>query len=89
MALNWFRIGEPERGLPLISEASNLKRDALCCHIVNAQILTALGRSKDAEAAILEARTRRPDLNRALLRLIFPHRDRSVADGLADLLEIA
>ena len=35
MALNWFCLGEPERGLPLVSEALKLKPEAICCHMTH------------------------------------------------------
>jgi adenylate cyclase len=89
MALNCSRLGEHERGLPLVSEALKLKPEALCCHIIHAGILKALGRSEAASAAISKAYQRRPDLNRALIGAMFPHRDRSVADGLAETLGLA
>ena len=89
MALNWFQLGEPERGLPLVSEASKLKPEALCCHIVNATILTALGRSEEAQVAISEVYGHRPDLNKALIRIMFAHRDRSVPNHLAKVLGMA
>jgi TolB-like protein len=85
MALNWFRLGEPERGLPLVSEALKLKPEALCCHIAYAQILSALGRS-EAAAAIAEAHRRRPDLSIDLIRKMFPHRDRTFPEQLAQAL---
>jgi adenylate cyclase len=89
MALNWLRLGQPERGLRLASEASKLKPEAPRCHIVSAAILVALDHSKDAKAATSEAYRYRPDINRALIRTMFPHRDRSVPDHLAGVLEIA
>ena len=39
MALNWLCLGDPERGLPLASEALKLKPEAICCHITHAKIL--------------------------------------------------
>jgi adenylate cyclase len=88
MALNWLLLSEPERGLPLIGEASNLKPTFPCCPIVKVQILTALGRYDEAKVATHEAYRLRPDLNRMLLRVMFAHRDRSVPERLADLLQI-
>jgi hypothetical protein len=81
-------LREPERGLLLISEASNLKPTFPCCPIVKVQILTALGRSDEARVAIQEAYGLRPDLNRTLIRVMFAHVDRSVPERLADLLQM-
>jgi len=83
MAFNWFRLGEPERGLPLVSEAMKLKPEAICCHLTHAQILKSLGRLEPATAAASEAYRHRPDLNPALIRTMFPFRDRSISDHLA------
>ena len=88
MSLNYLQLGEPERGLPLTSEALKLKPEAPCCHIVHAQILKTIGRSESAEAAVAKAYRLRPDLNEALVRAVFPYRDRSVPDRLVTLLGV-
>ncbi|MBV9975883.1 MAG: adenylate/guanylate cyclase domain-containing protein [Hyphomicrobiales bacterium] len=89
MALNWLQLGEPERGLPLISEATKLKPEALCCYITQAQILQSLGRLEPAKGALSEAYRRRPDLNEGLVRAMFPYRDCLVSDRLVEALPIA
>ena len=86
MALNWFRLGEPERGLPMASEASKLKPEAPFCHIIRAGLLNTLGRSEEATFAATEAFRCRPDLNKALIEIMFPHRDRSVSENLMDVI---
>jgi len=86
MSLNYLRLGEPERGLPLTSEALKLKPEAPCCHIAHAQILKTIGRSEAAEAAVVKAYQLRPDLDEALVRTVFPYRDQSVPDRLVTLL---
>jgi adenylate cyclase len=88
MALNWLCLGNPERGTPLVSEALKLKPEAVCCHIIYAKISTSLGLSEVAKAAISDAYRCRPDLNRALINAMFPHRDRSIVDQFAELLGI-
>jgi adenylate cyclase len=88
MALNWFCLGDPARGSPLVSEALKLKPEAICCHVVSAKIADSLGRHDAAEAAISDAYRRRPDLNRALIDVMFPHQDRSIPGQLADLFGI-
>jgi len=89
IALNRLRLGQPERGLPPVSEALKLKPEAICCHLIYAQISSALGHSEAAKVAIAKAYQHRPDLNAALIRTMFPHRDRSVADSLTDVLASA
>ena len=86
MALNWFRLGEPEQGFPIASEASKLKPEAPFCHITKAGLLNALGRSEEATSAAAEAFWCRPDLNKALMEIMFPHRDRSVSDYLMNVI---
>jgi adenylate cyclase len=88
MALNWLCLGDPERGLPLVSEALKLKPEAICCHITHAKISASLGRHDAAKVAISEAYRCRPDLNRSLINTMYPHRDRSVPSQLAELLAI-
>ncbi len=88
MALNWLCLGDPERGLPLVSEALKLKPEAICCHITHAKISTSLGRYEAAKVAISDAYRRRPDLNRSLINAMFPHRDRSIPSQLAECLEL-
>jgi adenylate cyclase len=88
MALNWLRLGEPERGLPLVGEALRLKPEALCAHAVHAAILNALGRPEAVDAEVSETFRQRPDLDRTLIRSMFPHRDRSIPDGIADLFAL-
>ena len=63
-----------------------MKPDAPSCHIVHAEILRATGRSDAAKASIARAYQVRPDLNEALVRTIFPYRDRSIPDRLVMLL---
>jgi len=89
MALNWFCLRDPERGLPLASEALKLKPEAICCHITHAKILASLGRHEAAKAAISDVYRLRPDISRALVDAMFPHRDRSIPDQLAELLGIS
>jgi tetratricopeptide (TPR) repeat protein len=86
MSINHLRLGEPERGLPLASEALKLKPDAPSCHLVHAEILRATGRSDAAKVSIAKAYQVRPDLNEALVRAIFPYRDRSIPNRLVTLL---
>jgi TolB-like protein len=88
MAHNWLQLGEPDRGGVLVREALKLKPEALCCQIMDVEILTALGRSDAAQAAIAMINTQRPDVSRALIRAIFPYRDRSVSEHLADVLQM-
>jgi adenylate cyclase len=88
MALNWLCLGDPERGSPLVSEAIKLKPEAICCHITHAQISASLSRHEAAKVAISEAFRYRPDLNRSLIDAMYPHRDRSIASQLAELLGI-
>ncbi len=83
MALNWFRLGEPERGLLLISEALKLKPEAICNHVAYAQLLAAVGRNEAADAAVSEAFRRRPNLDQILIGTMFPYRDQSMRDRLA------
>ena len=89
MALNWLCLGDPERGSPLASEALKLKPEAVRCHIIHAKLLASLGRHEAAKAAISDVYRCRPDLNRALINVMFPHRDRSIPSQLAELLGIA
>jgi adenylate cyclase len=89
MALNWLCLGDPKRGSPLVSEAIKLKPEAICCHIIHAKISASLGRHEAAKAAISDAYRYRPDLDRALINVMFPHRDESVPGQLAELLGIA
>jgi adenylate cyclase len=88
MALNWLRLGDPERGSLLVSEAIKLKPEAICCHITHAKISASLGRHEAAKAAISDVYRCRPDLNRALINVMFPHRDRSIPSQLAELLGV-
>jgi adenylate cyclase len=88
MALNWLCLGDPERGLPLVSEALKLKPEAICCHITHAKISASLGRHEAAKAAISDVYRCRPDLNRALINAMFPHRDRSIPSQLTELLGV-
>jgi adenylate cyclase len=88
MALNWLCLGDPERGSPLVSEALKLKPEAICCQITHAKISVSLGRHEAAKAAISDIYRCRPDLNRALINVMFPHRDRSIPGQLAELLGI-
>ena len=88
MALNWLCLGDPERGLPLVSEALKLKPEAICCHITHAKISVSLGGHEAAKAAISDVYRCRPDINRALINVMFPHRDRSIPGQLAELLGI-
>jgi tetratricopeptide (TPR) repeat protein len=89
IAFNWLRLGQPERALPPVSEALKLKPEAICCHMIYAQVLNALGQREAAKAAISKAYRLRPDLNGGLIKAMFPHRDRSVADRLAEILALA
>jgi adenylate cyclase len=88
MAFNWLCLGDPERGSPLVSEALKLKPEAICCHITHAKISTSLGRHEAAKAAISYVHRHRPDVNRALVNIMFPHRDRIIPDQLAELLGV-
>jgi hypothetical protein len=83
-----LQLGEPERGLPLVSEALKLKLEMICCHLVQAQILGSLGRLESAGAAVSEAYRHRRDLNSALIRIMFPYRDPSAADQLAEAFKL-
>jgi adenylate cyclase len=89
MAMNWLRLGEPERGLALAREATDLKSDAPFCQLAKASILTRLDRPETAQVAISEVHRLRPGLSRNQIKNFFPHKDRSLADMLADLLQIA
>ena len=89
MAHNWLQLGDAEHGAVLVREALKLKPDALCCQIISAEIMTALGRTNAAQAAISEVYRQRPDVNRALVRAFFPFRDRSIPEHLADVLQMA
>ncbi|MBR1212611.1 adenylate/guanylate cyclase domain-containing protein [Bradyrhizobium sp. JYMT SZCCT0180] len=88
MALNWLCLGDPERGSPLVSEALKLKPEAICCHVTHAKISASLGRHETAQAAISAVYRCRPDINRSLINVMFPHRDRSIPSQLAGLLGI-
>jgi adenylate cyclase len=88
MALNWLCLGDPERGSPLASEAIKLKPEAISCHITHAKISTSLGRHEAAQAAISAVYRYRPDINRSLINVMFPYRDRSIPSQLAELLGI-
>ena len=80
--------GDPARGLPLASEAVKLRTEAVCCHITHAKILATLGRHEAAKTAISDAFRCRPDMNKALIDVMFPHRDRSIPSQLAALLGV-
>jgi adenylate cyclase len=88
MALNCLCLGDPERGAPLAGEALKLKPEAICCHITYAKISASLCRQDAAKAAISDAYRYRSDLSRALINLMFPHRDRSIPGQFAELLGI-
>jgi adenylate cyclase len=88
MALNWLRLGEPVRALPLVGQALRLKPEALCAHAVHAAILDALGRPSAVDAEVSETFRQRPDLDRTLVGSMFPHRDRSIPDRIADLFAL-
>jgi adenylate cyclase len=71
MSINYLRMDEPERGLPLTSEALKLKPDAPSFHLVHAEILRATGRSDAAKASLATAYQVRADLNEALVQRFF------------------
>jgi adenylate cyclase len=89
MALNWLCLGAPERGAPLASEAVKLKPEVFFCHITCAKISASLGRHDAAKVAIADAYRCRPDLDSALINIMFPHRDRSIPRQFSELLGVA
>jgi adenylate cyclase len=89
MALNFSRVGEHERGLSLAREAIKLKPDGLIGHITYGNISAVLGRAEAAQIAISNAHQLRPNLDLALVKAMYPHRDQSIPERMAAMLGLA
>ena len=86
MALNWLRLGAPERGLPYADEAVRLKPEAICGHLARAAVLAAIGRTDEARAALAPAFALRPDLDAALVDAMIPYSDPADTERLHQAL---
>jgi adenylate cyclase len=86
MALNWLRLGAPERGLPYADEAVRLKPEAIRGHLARAAVLAAIGRTDEARAALAPAFALRPDLDAALVDAMTPYSDPADAERLHQAL---
>ena len=89
MALNWLRLGAPERGLPYADEAVRLKPEAIRGHLTRAAVLGAIGRTEDARAALVKALALRPDLDWTLVNAMYPYSASADAERLHDALRAA
>jgi adenylate cyclase len=75
MALNWLRLGAPERGLSFAEEAVKLKPEALCGHVARAALLAAVDRTRDARTAMAEAVVLKPNLDHAFVDAMISYSD--------------
>src|SRR6266705_3466369 len=74
-ALNWLRLGAPERGLSCAEEAVKLKPQALCGHVACAAVLAAVDRAHDAQAALAGAVALKPHLDHAFVEAMNAYSD--------------
>jgi adenylate cyclase len=79
-ALNWLRLGAPERGLSCAEEAVKLKPQALCGHVACAAVLAAVDRAHDAQAALAGAVALKPDLDHAFVEAMIGYSDPTDAE---------
>jgi adenylate cyclase len=89
MALNWLRLGAPERGLPFAEEAVKLKPEAPITHVARTAVLAAIGRMEEAQAALAAAFAVRPDLDRTVVDAMIPYSDPVDAERLHQALRAA
>jgi tetratricopeptide (TPR) repeat protein len=89
MALNWLRLGSPDRGLSYAEEAVRLKPEIALTHIARAAVLAAIGRTDDARAALLAAIRHRPDLDWTVVDAMIPYSDPADAERLHQVLHVA
>jgi TolB-like protein/Flp pilus assembly protein TadD len=89
MALNWLRLGAPERGLPFAEEAVKLKPEAPITHVARTAVLAAIGRTEEAQAALAAAFAVRPDLDRTVVDAMIPYSDPVDAERLHQALRTA
>jgi adenylate cyclase len=79
-ALNWLRLGAPERGLSCAEEAVKLKPQALCGHVACAAVLAAVDRAHDAQAALAGAVALKPHLDHAFVEAMIAYSDPTDAE---------
>jgi adenylate cyclase len=79
-ALNWLRLGAPERGLSCAEEAVKLKPQALCGHVACAAVLAAVDRAQDAQAALAGAVALKPHLDHAFVEAMIAYCDPTDAE---------
>jgi adenylate cyclase len=79
-ALNWLRLGAPERGLSCAEEAVKLKPQALCGHVACAAVLAAVDRAHDAQAALAAAVALKPHLDQAFVEAMIAYSDPTDAE---------
>jgi len=79
-ALNWLRLGAPERGLSCAEEAVKLKPQALCGHVACAAVLAAVDRAHDAQAALAGAVALKPHLDHAFVEAMIAYTDPTDAE---------
>jgi adenylate cyclase len=79
-ALNWLRLGAPERGLSCAEEAVKLKPQALCGHVACAAVLAAVDRAHDAQAALARAVALKPHLDHAFVEAMIAYSDPTDAE---------
>ena len=79
-ALNWLRLGAPERGLSCAEEAVKLKPRALCGHVACAAVLAAVDRAHDAQAALAGAAALKPHLDHAFVEAMIAYSDPTDAE---------
>jgi adenylate cyclase len=89
MALNWLRLGAPERGLPYADEAVRLKPEAICGHLGRAAVLAAIGRTDEARAALAQVCALRPDLDGPMVDAMIPYSNPADARRLQQALRTA
>lgn len=89
MALNWLRLGIPNRGLAHAEEAVQLKPEMITGHIARAALRAAVGRTDEARNALLAARTQRPDLDMAAVDAMISYGDSADTTRLMELLRAA
>jgi hypothetical protein len=89
MALNWLRLGAPERGLPDADEAVRLKPEAICGHLARTAVLAAIGRTDEARAALAQVCALRPDLDGLMVEAMIPYSDPADAQRLRQALRAA
>jgi adenylate cyclase len=79
-ALNWLRLGAPERGLSCAEEAVKLKPQALCGHVACAAVLAAADRAHDAQVALAGAVALKPQLDHAFVDAMIAYSDPTDAE---------